>query len=103
MQAYEPPNPSIIITPEFLSEDLEFGNAEMYITTISHLSAQAATRKAFSASGARTQEGDVHLSSVKVMKRGVRNALSAFNALMADEDIVNRVRRIIRTTRTHQV
>jgi hypothetical protein len=103
MQAYEPPNPSIIITPEFLSEDLEFGNAEMYITTISHLSVQAAARKALSASSARTQEGDVHLSSVKVMKRGVKNAPSTFNALMADEDVANRVRQMMRTARTHQV
>lgn len=59
VQAYEPPNPSNIITPEFLSKDLEFGNAEMHITTISHLSVQAAARKALSASGGRTQEGDV--------------------------------------------
>ncbi|KAH8703571.1 hypothetical protein BGW36DRAFT_423126 [Talaromyces proteolyticus] len=103
VQANEPPDPSIIITPEFLSEDLEFGNAEMYITTISHLSAQAAARKALSANGARTQEGDVHLSSVQVMRRGVRHAPSAFNALMADEHVVNRVRRMMRTAGTHQV
>ncbi|KFZ18763.1 hypothetical protein V501_01010 [Pseudogymnoascus sp. VKM F-4519 (FW-2642)] len=103
VQAYEPPDTSIIITPKFLSEDLEFGNAEMYITTISHLSAQAAARKALSARGARTQEGDVHLSSVEVMKRGVRHAPSAFNALMADEDVVSRVRRMMCTARTHQV
>lgn len=103
VQAYEPPDPSFIITAEFFGEDLEFGNAEMYISTISNLSAKAAARNSLSASGARAQEGDVQLSSITVMKRGVKHAPSAFNALMADTDVVARVWRMMRTAKTHQV
>ena len=103
VQAYEPSDPSAIITREYLSEDLEFGNAELYITAISQLSAQAAARKARLASGARSQEGDVHLSSLQVVKRGVKHAPSAFNSLMADEEVAGKVRQMMRTAKTHQV
>lgn len=61
-------NPSRIVTPNFISGGLNFDNAEMYISTISHASAKAAAQKALMAGRSRTVEGGVALSGSQVSK-----------------------------------
>jgi hypothetical protein len=103
VQGYEPKDPSRIITEEFIGEDLQFDNAEMYISSVSHASTSAGVRKALKIGGSHTSEGDVVLRSAQVTKRGVKNARLAFDALMDDKDVVASVKRLMRDSRTHTV
>ncbi|KAJ5971322.1 uncharacterized protein N7479_001240 [Penicillium vulpinum] len=103
VQGYEPEDPSRIITEEFRSEDLHFENAEMCITSVSHASTNAGVRRALMIGGSHTSEGDVVLRSARVTKRGIRNARSAFDALMDDRDVVDSVKRLMRDSGMHTV
>ncbi|KAJ5918292.1 hypothetical protein N7454_010667 [Penicillium verhagenii] len=103
LEGYEPKDPTKIITPEFISEDLDFGNVEMFITTVSHTSANAAARKALTIGGSRTSAGGVALSSDQITKRGIKNARSAFEALTTNADIMTGVQNMMRNAGVHRI
>lgn len=103
MQGYEPENPSRIITEEFIGEDLQFENAEICITSVSHSSTNAGVRRALMIGGSHQSKGDVVLRSTQVTKRGMKNARLSFDALMNDKDVTTSVKKLMRDTHAHTI
>jgi hypothetical protein len=103
VQGYEPENPSRIITEEFIAEDLQFENAEMYITSVSHASTSGGVRRVLMVGNSQRSEGDVVLRSAQVTKRGIKSARSTFDALMNDKEVVASVKKLMRDSHTHTV